>query len=88
MPPTTPGGSGLMEDEMNAYATLGMTYAASRGIRRTGPDLRTAMAHETIRQIDDELNRWWAIGEPHPADAEANSRIQQLRLRAGVAWRI
>ena len=73
---------------MNAYATLGMTYAASRGIRRTGADLRTAMGREAVRQIDAELGRWWAMGEPHPADSETDARIQQMRLRAGVAWRI
>lgn len=69
---------------MKVYSGSGLAHAASRGVRRCGSDIRTAMALEMIVQIEQEYRRWLEMVGQHPADLSASRRILQQRSTPGA----
>lgn len=70
---------------MAGLGPLGLAHAASRGYRRHGADLRTAMAMDMAAQAEQDYARWRAVVGEHPADAQANSVISKLRRATGAS---
>ena len=71
---------------MTGYTPLALAHAARRGYRRSGPDVRTAIAHEIVTQIESDYRSWRDSVGRHPADEAADRCIANLRHATG-AWR-
>ena len=68
---------------MAGLGLLALAHAARHGVRRNGPDARSAAGHAMVLQIEAEYRDWWAIVGRHPADDAAERCITRLRDSAG-----